>query len=397
MVQIEELKLHPKNPNKHPASQIERLAQILEYQGWRYPVKVSLLSGFVTSGHGRIEAAKKNGWREVPVNYQEYESEEQEYADLVSDNAIAEWAELDLSSINSEVGDLGPDFDVNLLGIEDFVIEPAEKYDEEKDDQVPEEPKEPRTKLGDIYEIGAHRVMCGDATKDIGILLGHSTNVCMTLTSPPYCFGNHGFDEGKYIDKSKDNDINEWFSMMGLFTKECLARSKYVFVNIMCIAGNKKRYFEYVHAHIDHFVDFMTWKKPHMPVLEKKILAADFENIFIFSNEINPKKHIKLSKDHHSVSNVIEVNRSNSKHGHRASFVVDMPVKIIESFGPKTVMDPFGGSGTTLIACEKTGRKSYMMELEPKYVDVIVQRWCDYTGNTMVKLNGKEIEWHAQS
>ena len=117
------LQSHPKNRNKHPDDQIQRLADILEYQGWRYPVKVSKLSGFVTSGHGRILAALKNGWNEVPVNYQEYESAEQEYADVQSDNAIALWAELDLSGINSDIGDLGPEFDIDLLGIKSFSLD----------------------------------------------------------------------------------------------------------------------------------------------------------------------------------------------------------------------------------------------------------------------------------
>lgn len=127
LVPVSDLNAHPKNPNAHSKEQIERLAKILNYQGWRYPVKVSKRSGFITSGHGRLEAAKLNGWTEVPVNFQDYESEEQERADIVSDNAIAEWSELDLSMINADIGDLGPYFDVTLLGLKDFEIEPADK------------------------------------------------------------------------------------------------------------------------------------------------------------------------------------------------------------------------------------------------------------------------------
>lgn len=129
-VDVNALKAHPKNRNEHPADQIVRLGKILEYQGWRYPVKVSKRSGFVTSGHGRILAAKHNGWDKVPVNYQEYESEEQEYADVQSDNAIATWAELDLKGIGEDILDFGPDFDVELLGLKDFEIEPADKLAE---------------------------------------------------------------------------------------------------------------------------------------------------------------------------------------------------------------------------------------------------------------------------
>lgn len=127
IVSISSLKLNPENRNHHPEEQIDRLAKILEYQGWRYPVKVSNRSGFVVSGHGRILAAKKLGWTEAPVNFQDYDSDEQEYADAIADNSIALWADLDLAGINADIVDLGPDFDLDLLGLEDFVLEPAEK------------------------------------------------------------------------------------------------------------------------------------------------------------------------------------------------------------------------------------------------------------------------------
>lgn len=133
LVDISKLKFHPKNPNKHPQEQIERLAKILKYQGFRYPIKVSKLSGFVTSGHGRIEAAKLNGWKKVPVSVQAYESEEQEYADLVADNSVASWAELSLSDINLEVPNLGPDFDIEWLGIKNFSLDPSDLPDGNKE------------------------------------------------------------------------------------------------------------------------------------------------------------------------------------------------------------------------------------------------------------------------
>jgi hypothetical protein len=128
LVPIGDLRPYPKNRNKHPEEQIKRLADILKYQGWRYPVKVSKQSGYVTAGHGRIEAAKLNGWIEVPVNFQDYDDEEQEYADVQADNAIASWAELDVSGINTDLADLGPDFEVDMLGLRKFMLEPADKF-----------------------------------------------------------------------------------------------------------------------------------------------------------------------------------------------------------------------------------------------------------------------------
>jgi hypothetical protein len=127
LVKLSELKPHPKNRNKHPAEQIDRLAEVIKYQGIRSPIKVSKRSGFITAGHGRLEAFKKLKLKEAPVNYQDYDSEEQEYADVQSDNAIASWAELDLMGINIDLAELGPDFDIDLLGIKNFVMDAADK------------------------------------------------------------------------------------------------------------------------------------------------------------------------------------------------------------------------------------------------------------------------------
>lgn len=145
LVSTSELAPHPKNRNKHPDEQIERLAKILKYQGWRYPVKVSKRSGFITSGHGRLEAAQHLGWKEVPVNYQDYESEEQEYADIQADNLIALEAEIDLAGIQTDVLDFGPDFDTELLGKLNFHIGPLDFEPGTIEDQGQLDQKKPVT------------------------------------------------------------------------------------------------------------------------------------------------------------------------------------------------------------------------------------------------------------
>lgn len=122
------LKPHPDNPNEHSEKQIEELANIIAYQGWRRPCTVSRRSGFLTVGHGRRLAAISRGWM-VPVSYQEYDSEEQEYADIVADNAIDDWARLNYAKINFKVPQLGPDFQLKLLGIKNFALDVAEKVD----------------------------------------------------------------------------------------------------------------------------------------------------------------------------------------------------------------------------------------------------------------------------
>lgn len=160
IVDVSELKEHPKNCNIHTPEQIERLAEIIRYQGFRNPIVVSRRSGFVVQGHGRLMAARRLGMSKVPVIFQEFDSEEQEYASLVSDNAIASWARLDLAKINAELPDLGPEFNVDLLGIEGFTLDPAENNKEQnaehlytrKIDPPTYEPSGEKPRLDDLYD-----------------------------------------------------------------------------------------------------------------------------------------------------------------------------------------------------------------------------------------------------
>jgi hypothetical protein len=132
---------HPKNMNQHSEEQIKRLAELILYQGQRLPIIISKRSGFIVAGHGRWEAikilAKDHGWDKIAVDFQDFENEAQEYAFMTSDNAIAEWSTLDLSMVNTEMLEFGPEFNIDLLGIKDFTIEPIEKFemeDELRDD-----------------------------------------------------------------------------------------------------------------------------------------------------------------------------------------------------------------------------------------------------------------------
>ena len=167
LVPVGELKPHPKNRNNHPPEQITRLAKLLAYQGLRAPIVVSSLSGYIVKGHGTLSAIKENGWTEAPVVYQTFADETQEYAFVQSDNAIASWAELDFSGINTDIGDLGPEFDIDLLGIKDFTVDVADKELIEhvnKGDEnaewvgMPEfDPKDKEPKLVLIFETETQR------------------------------------------------------------------------------------------------------------------------------------------------------------------------------------------------------------------------------------------------
>lgn len=392
MVPIGELKTHPKNRNDHPDEQIARLARVIEYQGFRHPIIVSNLSGFIVAGHGRLAAARKLGLKEVPVDYQDFESEEQEYAFLVSDNAIALWAELDLSGINADIGDLGPDFDIDLLGIKNFTIEVADKEGLTDPDEIPEH-VEPRTKPGDIYRLGNHRLMCGDSTDISAVeqLMG-GERASFVFTSPPYNgntsvgFAGSGLENATlYKDNTTDAKSSE----------EYLQFNRDIFATIAAIGTgdvtvcynvnyNKNSPSEFIDIVSDAKQIFplretVAWEKSMAISLAGSNLTRIFEFIFIFS-----AAPLKMNKGHNEcVKNLWKISNTGANtESHKACFPVELPkfgMDLLAQPGAN-VFEPFGGSGTTMIAAEMTGRKAFLMELDPHYCDVIVARWEKFTG-----------------
>lgn len=128
MIDVSKLKPSRFQRNKHSKEQIERLAKIMAVHKVRHPIHVKRGTKEICFGHGRLAAAKINGWKKYPIVFQDFENDEEEYACVQSDNAIALWAELDLAHINLDMEDLGPDLDIDLLGIKNFTLDPAEKY-----------------------------------------------------------------------------------------------------------------------------------------------------------------------------------------------------------------------------------------------------------------------------
>ena len=152
LVPLSEIKLNPKNRNKHPQNQIDRLAKIIKYQGFRRPGTISNRSGFLTAGEGRYLAAKQLGMTHMPVMFQDYKDEDQEFSDGIADNAVDKMAELDFAGINFDLKDLSPDFDLELLGIEKFTLDYSEKLildetEKEKDESKVTEHECPRCKF----------------------------------------------------------------------------------------------------------------------------------------------------------------------------------------------------------------------------------------------------------
>lgn len=389
LVPIAELRFHPRNTNKHPKEQIDRLAKILEYQGWRYPIKVSKQSGFVTSGHGRALAAMKLRWLEAPVSFQDYENEAQELADLTSDNAIASWSELDLSLINTQIGDLGPDFDLDLLGIKDFVIEPAEKFEAQCDeDEIPEH-VEPKTKLGDLYKLGNHRLMCGDSTSIDAVekLMNGEKAECV-FTDPPYNQETDGGFKGAVGEalKKQSGEIEhlcDFNPEAFLQTISCVFPRGKMNAFIFC---NKDLVIDYLNwaRNGGYAYNILIWKKPSAIPLGGSY-RPDIEYLLTFRKSATWNGGL----DGVEYSKVLSHDREKDKvHPTVKPVAMIENQLLISSSTGGSVMDFFGGSGSTLIACEKTNRKCFMMELDPKYCDVIVARWEKFTGQKAELING---------
>lgn len=221
-VPISEIKLNPKNRNKHPKDQIDQLAVIIRYQGFRDPVTISKLSGYLIAGEGRYLAAKKLGATHIPTIYQDFANADQEYAYGISNNAIASWSDLDLSMINLDLPDLGP-FDISLLGIKDFVVEPLDKLEPEVKDQEDENEKfdhipekiEPRTEAGNQFRIGSHKLSCSDCLEFLKTLESDSCDSLLSDVPAGISFMNKKWDDNK-------GGRDEWIKWLSEVMKEAL-------------------------------------------------------------------------------------------------------------------------------------------------------------------------------
>jgi DNA modification methylase len=381
MVPIAELKtkFNPKNRNVHPPAQIDRLAEILKYQGARKAAVLSKRSGYLTAGHGRIMAAERAGWKEYPVDYQDYDDEAQEFADLTADNAVSLWAELDLAGINQDALDFGPDFDLDMLGIKDFeLVDPTELEPGCDEDAVPEV-VEPKAKLGDIYQLGRHRLMCGDSTSiDAVEKLMADEKADMVFTDPPY-----GINESAAKRVTREtNSLAKSNSHLKEFKDDSIQYAIDAFNLCQGLAIPIQIWFGanyYCHS-LPQTNNWLVWDKR----LEDKQIDnnSDAELAWVQDG----RSSVRIFR--HLWKGLIKGSERGESRVHPTQKPIALAEWCIEKYEPKSVLDLFGGSGSTLIACEKTNRKCFMMELDPHYVDVIVARWEKYTGKTAELING---------
>ncbi len=377
---------NPRNPNTHSDNQLKYYAKIIKHQGWRKAVTVSNQSGFVVTGHGSIMAARLNKWTEAPVDYQDFDNEADEYAHMVADNMLAELADLDKSMVNEDALKLG-DFDLDLLGIPDFEPVAIEHLDPQCDEDEVPEPKESIAKLGDIWQLGRHRLMCGDSL-DVNYQdkLCEKSQIHLMFTDPPYginvvnvgATAKMGFVGAQKAPSQRararaykpiigdDKD----FDPASLFTVNCATR---ILWGANCYASKLP-------------------DNPQWLVWDKKTQDGGLDHNNFSDCELAwtdaPAKAVKVYR--HVWAGMLRhgARKEEMKERvHPTQKPVGLCEQIINDFSKQdeSVIDLFGGSGSTLIACEKTNRKCFMMELDPHYVDVIIARWEKYTGKVATR------------
>lgn len=396
MVPLKELKVNPKNRNKHSKDQIERMIKLIDYQGFRDPIIVSSLSGMIVAGHGRYQAAKKMKLKEVPVMVQDFKDDDQELAFQISHNAIAEWSELDFSGINEDVGTFDPSFDLELLGIHNFTIDVADKEELTDPDEIPEK-VEPKAKLGDIYQLGSHRLMCGDSTniQSIDALMSGALADCV-WTDPPYnvALGMESKEQAKkrgrrtdgltvMNDKLSDEDFSQ-------FLRDVFASASSVTKNgwAIYIAYPDRESKAFHNAFID-----AGWKLSSVLVWVKSALVMGRSDYHSQHEPIiygwKPGASHQWFSDR-SQSSLLKFDKPSRNGEHPTMKPVELVAYCVSNNtkNNELILDVFGGSGSTLIAAEKTGRRCYMMELDPHYIDVIIARWEKYTGQEARLING---------
>lgn len=418
LVNTSELIPYAKNANQHPPEQIDRLVKLIKYQGFRNPLVVQKGTNQIIAGNGRWQAAKKMGLEKVPVTYQEFENEAQLYAYMVSDNAIAEWAELDLSAINNEMLDFGPDFDVEHLGLEDFTIELPMELAPGDPDEVPEALPDPKVVRGEVYILGNHRLMCGDSTDidDIERLFdGATAEIC--FTSPPYA-DQREYNGGKDLSTQhlatfirtaqskvtffavnlgyarKDGEVNPYWDDYITEAKNC--GLKFLSWNIWDKGqagsiGNQTAMFAVSHEWV--FVFGPAHKDLIRTVPNKSAGSRSVGTIRNADGSFSKSKSVTIGEfsQMKTVLTMFPLQARNHGLNHPAMFPVDFPKAYIEAMTKKrhVVFEPFGGSGTTLIACEDTGRLCRIMEIDPSYAGMILDRWQKFTGKKAKREDGK--------
>lgn len=389
---VSDLIPYARNSRTHSDEQVLQIAASIKEFGFTNPILIDGDNGII-AGHGRVLAAMKLSISEVPCIELSGMTDTQKRAYIIADNKLAlnaGWDNELLAVEFKELDDAG--FDVGLTG---FSLDEIDELSPEEipagltdEDYVPDVQPDPVSKIGDVWLLGKHRVMCGDSTSiDAVETLMAGAKADMVFTSPPYNAdakaGQGDIFNGKksvklYSDGYSDKlPSSEYVDFAASVLEVCFAVTDgFIFWNVSYNARSRFEYIQQISGRLPYLVEQICWKKSST-IPFKGSLMRDWEPVFLFSTNKQPVAVKEVTSNFWQISNT-----GAQAENHKACFPVALPEKGISIVANNTglVFDPFGGSGSTLIACEKTGREARLMELDPKYVDVIVKRWQEFTG-----------------
>ncbi len=381
-VAVEALIPYAKNSRTHDDAQVAQIAASIKEFGWTNPILVDGDKGII-AGHGRLMAARKLGLTKVPVIELKDMTEAQKKAYVIADNKLAMNAGWDMDFLKLELQDLeDADFDLSLTGFDDKELDqllaPPIEEGLTDEDAVPEVPEEPKTKLGDIYILGNHRLMCGDSCNIESVEKLTDGLVDILVTDPPYNVAYEG--------KTKDALTIQNDSMGDEQFRQFL-RDAFVAADAVMKQG---AVFYIWHADSEGYnfrgaCKDAGWKVRQCLIWQKDSMVMGRQD-YHWKHEPclygwkDGAGHLWASD--RKQTTLIECKRPKRNDIHPTMKPVElMEYQILNNTkGQDIVLDLFGGSGSTMIAAEKTGRKARLMELDPKYCDVIVKRWEEFTG-----------------
>lgn len=375
---IDTLKPYEKNAKIHTEEQVEQIKKSIQEFGMNDPVAIWGENNTIIEGHGRLIACKQLGFEEVPVIRLDGLTDDQRKAYTLIHNKLTMNTDFDVDILNDELAEINIDMSDYGFDLEEINIDLGGGIGE---DNVPEpdENAEPKAKLGDIYKLGNHRLMCGDSTnKDNVAKLLNGQKADMVFTDPPYGYNyqsNMRTKSQKFDVIENDDKILDFFPNTKEFCKG------FIFVCTTWKVLDKwiplfKKYYD--------LSNMIIWNKGGGGIGDlKHTFSTDYEVILCTNNgnEITGKR----------IGSVWTISKDNANdYDHPTQKPVELSAMAIENTTHKgdNVLDFFGGSGSTLIACEHLKRNCFCMELDPKYVDVIVTRWENITGQKAELIEG---------
>jgi DNA modification methylase len=390
-VKISEVKVNPNNPRLIKDDKFKKLVQSVKDFPEMLNIRPIVVNKdmIILGGNMRFKACKEAGLKEIPIIITDL-SEDKQREFLIKDNTSGgEW--------DWEV--LANEWDSEQLeswGLDIPIFEVDEVLEATEDDfEVPEGGIETDIVLGDLFEIGEHRLLCGDSTDSDSVAkLMNGQKADIAFTSPPYNAGTTPTEvkmgkTSKYANDDDNKDESEYLNLLTDFTNNTLLFSDYSFVNIQSLSGNKTALIDFLYNMKTVYADTIIWQKQNaQPAMAENVLNSQFEYIHIFSHKAN--RAIGVKKFRGTLSNVLEISKQtkNEIKEHNATFPIDLASYFVSNFSEKSVIDLFLGSGTTMVASHQLKRKCYGMELDPKYCQVIIDRMKKLDETLIIKRNG---------